>query len=131
MLISLCTFFILFFTIGGFIINKNYNAEVKKSPMMYCYQTYYGPANSVLIIENLKYKNDYINYYSLVSKGENPTFNFPLKTMPQHTPVYVISYTKDSLLAEVVSYYDRGVKFGGSFTKGWVYAETLHKEPPP
>ena len=49
--------------------------------------------------------------------------------MPQYNPVYVLGYTKDSLLAEVVSYYDRGAYFGGSYTQGWVYANALHKKP--
>lgn len=97
---------------------------------MYCYQTYYGPVNPVMIIEDLDYKKEYLRFYKKVSQGENPTFNFPLKTMPTTYPVYVIGYTEDSLLAKVVSYYDRGAKFGGSFTKGWVYTETLHQNPP-
>jgi len=63
-------------------------------------------------------------------KGENPIFNFPLKTLPQCEPVYVIGFSKDSLLAKVVSYYDYGAMRGGNFTKGWVYAKCLHKEPP-
>ena len=50
--------------------------------------------------------------------------------MPQFTPVYVMGYTSDSLLADVVSYYDRGARHGGSYTRGWVYAETLHINPP-
>ncbi len=71
------------------------------------------------------------NDYKQVEKGENPTFNFPLKTLPQYDPIYVVGYTEDSLLAEVISYYDYGARRGGSFTKGWVYAKCLHKEAPP
>ncbi len=130
-LIGVGIFFVLFFTVGGYFINKYYNGYVKSQPEMYCYQTYYGPPNSVMIIESLEYKDAYVEYYSKVAQGENPTFDFPLKTMPQYSPVHVLEYTSDSLLAKVVSYYDNGAKFGGSFTKGWVYAETLHENPPP
>lgn len=123
--------FVLFFLVGGYLINHYYHQDVKSHPQMYCYQTFYGPPNSVLIIESLEYEDDYIEYYNKVAEGENPLFYFPLKTMPQYSPVYVVDYTKDSLLANVVSYYDRGAKFGGSFTKGWVLTKTLHKTPPP
>lgn len=122
--------FILFFTVGGYIINKTHHENVKQQPQMYCYQTYFGPPNSVLIIESLKYRNDYINYYEKVSDGENPSFNFPLKSLPLYSPVYVLGYTNDSLLVDVVSYYDRGARKGGSYTRGWVYAETIHINPP-
>ncbi len=98
---------------------------------MYCYETFRGAINPVMIIEDLSYKEEYIRYYNEVSQGKNPVFNFPLKTMPTSYPVYVIDYTDDSLLVKVVSYYHRGAKFGGNFTIGWVYAKTLHKKPPP
>lgn len=124
-------FLILFFTVGGHFINKYYHKNVKNHPKMYCYQTFYGPVNPIMIIEDLEYKKEYLKFYKKVSQGENPTFNFPLKTIPTAYPVYVLEYTEDSLLAKVVSYYDRGAKFGGNFTKGWVYAKCLHKNPPP
>jgi uncharacterized protein YneF (UPF0154 family) len=123
-------FIALFFSVGGYFINKTYNEYVKSQPQMYCYQTFYGPANPVLIIESLSYSDEYIDYYSNAENKRNMVIKFPLKTMPVRTPVYVINYTSDSLLAEIVSYYDRGPSFGGSFTKGWVYAKTLHENPP-
>jgi hypothetical protein len=92
---------------------------------------FYGPPNPVLIIENLKYKEVYSGYYSGLEKGKKQYIEFPVKTLPTTVPVYVLEYTEDSLLAEVVSYYDRGAKFGGSYLRGWVYAKTLHKDPPP
>jgi len=133
-LIGIGIFFTLFFTVGGHFINKYYNEYVKSQPQMYCYEYFRGTDTpvSVLIIEDLDRKNEYIEYYQKVQKGEKATLNnnFPIKGMPTFHPVYVLEYTNDSLLAKVVSYYDRGAKFGGSFTKGWVYAKTLHKNPP-
>lgn len=120
----------LFFLIGGYIINNNYHRKVRSSPQMYVYHTFWGPVNPAMIIENRKYKKELIDYYKQVEKGENPTFNFPLKTLPQYEPVYVMEFTEDSLLAKVISYYDYGTFRGGSFTKGWVYSKCLHNNPP-
>lgn len=134
-LIGVGIFFVLFFTVGGHFINKYYNEDVKSHPQMYCYEYFRGTNKSVsvLIIEDLDLKAQYLKYYQELELGKEPYLDndIPLKGMPQSSPVYVIDYTEDSLLAKVVSYYDRGAYFGGSFTKGWVYAKTLHKDPPP
>lgn len=127
--------FIIFFSVGGYFINKYYHKYVKSHPKRYCYEYFRGTDNpvSVLIIEDIDFREPYLKYYRDIEAGKNPYWpnEIPLKGLPQYSPVYVIEYTKDSLLAKVVSYYDRGAKFGGSFTKGWVYAKTLHKNPPP
>jgi len=134
-LIGTSVFFVLFFTVGGHLINKYYNEDVKNHPQMYCYEYFRGTDNpvSVLIIEDLELKEHYLKYYQELESGKEPYLHndIPLKGAPQYTPVYVMSYTEDGLLADVVSYYDRGAKFGGSFTRGWVYTKTLHKDPPP
>jgi hypothetical protein len=126
-------YLLIFFVVCIFltVIFSRYSIDnIKKNPIKYCYQTYFGPPNSVLVIESLSYKDSLINYYKRVENGENPSFNFPLKTLPQYEPVYVISYTKDSLLAEVVSYYDRGTPNGGSYLRCYVVTKTLHDNPP-
>ena len=126
--------FVIFFTIGGHLINKYYNEYVKNHTKMYCYEYFRGTEKpvSVLIIEDLSLKEQYLKYYQELELGKEPYLpnEIPLKGLPQYYPVYVIGYTKDSLLAKIVSYYDRGVRLGGSFTKGWVYTKTLHKDPP-
>lgn len=127
-------FIIFFFTVGGYFINKYYHNRIRTYPKMYCYEYFRNGEKpvSVLIIENLKLKEHYLQYYRELEEGNEPYLNndIPLKGMPQYSPVYVIDYTNDSLLAEVVSYYDKGGRFGGSYIRGWVYAKTLHKEPP-
>lgn len=130
-IVSVVIFIGFFFLVGGYFINKFYHEGVKSNPVKYCYQTYFGPANSVIVLEDLDYKEAYLKYYSELSKGANPSFDFPLKTLPQYEPVYVMGYSEDGLLADVVSYYDRGSYFGGSYLRGWVYSETLHDNPPP
>ena len=119
----------LIFLVGGHFFNKWYHNNVKKLPKMYVYETYRGSANQVLIVENKRFKKELIEYYQKVEKGENPFFNFPLKTLPQREPVYVVKFSKDSLLAKVISYYDYGPMRGGSFTIGWVYSKCLHETP--
>lgn len=118
---------LLLFPIGGFVLSKKYNEYVKEQPKKYCYHTYFGPANSAFIITDLKYEKQYLKYHQIVeSNGENISFNFPLKTLPQNDYVYILEYNNDSTLAKVVSYYDRGAYRGGRFLKGWVYSGTLH-----
>ena len=134
-LLSVGVFLIIFLVVGGYFINKYYNKDVINHPEMYCYEYFRGTDKpvSVLIIEDLDLKKQYLKYYQELGKGKEPYLpdDIPLKGLPQYSPVYVMGYTQDSLLAEVVSYYDRGVRLGGSYTRGWVYAKTLHKNPPP
>ena len=119
---------VIFFWAAHFY-NKYYHRNVRKHPTAYVYETYRGPANPALVIDRLKFKDSLVAYYQQVSKGENPYFNFPLKTLPVNDTVYIMGYTKDSLLAEVVSYFDRGPRFGGSYWRGYVYTGTLHAKP--
>lgn len=122
-----------FFSVGGYFINKHWHKYVKNQPKMFVYETFRGESKpvSVLIIEDLKLKKSYLNYYKQLENGIEPILDnkIPLKGMPQYSPVYVLEYTEDSLLVEIVSYHDRGAYFGGNYTKGWVYAKTLHKKP--
>lgn len=121
---------IAFFSMHNY--HEMYYEELYKKPKKYVYETFMGPVNSVLIIEDLKYKKDLIEYYDYAELNHNYTsFNFALKTLTRAEQVYIIGYTEDSLLLEVVSLYDRGAHFGGSFTQGYVYYKTLHDLPPP
>ena len=122
----------LAFLVGGHYLNSYWHKKVKSSPKMFVYQTFWGVPNSALIIEDLKYKSSIIAYYDTIESNpkSNPIINFPLKTLPQYEPVYVIGYSDDGLLVDVVSYYDRGLYLGGSYLRGWVYVKTVHKKPP-
>jgi len=105
--------------------------RIKSSPPRYVYETYSKAVNKVIFITNLKYKDDYIDYYRKVKDGGNPSFNFPLRTFVEDDPVYVLGYTSDSSLVKVVSYFNRGTYFGGSYTEGYVFPEAVHLNPPP
>ncbi|TXK74417.1 hypothetical protein [Mesonia sp. K4-1] len=122
------------FVVGSHIYNKKFHENVKKQPKMYCYDYFRGKDYpvSVLIIEDLDLKQKYLHYYEQLKSGKEPYLpdGIPLKGMPQYHPVYVMEFTKDSLLANVVSYYDRGNLLGGSYTRGWILSECLHEEPP-
>ncbi|WP_417602434.1 hypothetical protein [Owenweeksia hongkongensis] len=124
---------VLFFTVGAYFINKHWHIYVKEQPKMYVYDIFRGTSKSVsvIIIEDKELKEPYLEYYNSLQNGIEPILDdrIPLKGLPQYDPVYVLGYTNDSLLAEIVSYYDRGARFGGSYLQGWVYSKTLHKEP--
>lgn len=134
--ISIITLLVLVisFVIGAHIYNKKFHENVKKQPKMFCYDYFRGKDHpvSVLIIEDLGLKNKYLDYYEQLKNGKEPYLpdGIPLKGMPQYHPVYVMKYTEDSLLANVISYYDRGNLLGGSYTRGWVLSECLNEEPP-
>ena len=76
--------------------------------------------------------SNYLDYYQTREKDPKTDMyiNFPLKGLASSERVYIIGYEKDSLLAEVVSYYDYGPRLGGSYTRGWVYAKNLHEKGP-
>jgi len=113
-----------------------YYADLEKKPQKYPYVFYSGsdkPA-SLLIIDDLDPKREYINYYDKIFRGDNSAVinGFSIQGLPQYDPVYVIKYTDDSILAKVVSlYHHNSIKLGGDYKTGWVYARALHDKPPP
>jgi hypothetical protein len=117
------------FILGSYYFSKFYRNNVLSKPIYYCYDSFGKVINSALVIEDLSYKDSLIKYYNQAEKGINPIFNFPLKTLPQFEPVYLIEFSDDSTMAYVVSFYDRGAFNGGSFNKYYVDTRTLHKTP--
>jgi hypothetical protein len=118
--------------IGMHFYNQHYHEDVKSRKKMYCYQTFWGPPNSALIVKDLDYGRKLIDYYKLVEKGDNPPIEFPLLGLPTDTPVYIMGYAgSDSLLVDIVNYWDKGGKSRGNYLRGYVYAGTLHEVPPP
>lgn len=115
-----------------YIFNKKYHRWVRSNPKRYCYQLFQGPPNPVLIIKDLKFKENLVEYYEIIEEKpfEEKSIGVPLKMLPPGDEVYVLEYTSDSLLAKVVSYFDRGSRLGGNYLCGWVYCKTLHLEPP-
>lgn len=115
---------------GGYFVAKHHRDNLESKPKKYCYQTYFGPANSALCIEN---RNDWIKlvaYYDSLAIGKNPPLGFPLKTLPMKHPVHLLQYEMDGQIAKVVSTYNRGKRLGGSYLRCWVDARTLHDVPP-
>ena len=98
---------------------------------MYCYDTYFGPANSALIVKSLSDGEKLITYYQMAEQGQVPVGNFSLQGLPTNVPVYVMGYAgKDSSLADVVNYWEGGGKSRGRYLRGYVYRGTLHEQPP-
>jgi hypothetical protein len=127
----LIAFFLILAVTAMYFYSISYHQNIKRGPMLYCYETYYGPPNPALVIKDLEFKDSLIKYYDQSEKGINPFFNFPLTTLPQFEPVYLIKYSEDSLIALVASYYDRGRHRGGSYNEYYVDVRTLHKLPAP
>jgi hypothetical protein len=123
---------IIFFivsVVGAYFYHNWYYDDLYQKPQKYPYQTYYGVPNNILLIEDLKYRDSLIKYYTEMERGnENPIFNFPLKDLPYCKPVFIVGYSDDSILTEFVSLYDRGRSVGGSFTNGWVLSKLLHND---
>jgi hypothetical protein len=91
-----------------------------------------GPVNLVLFIEDLKYKDELLKYYAIVEKEKRyPMFDFPLRTISPKAPAYVVGYTTDSALAEIVSldYLTKNVQV--NHICGYVVPSTMHESAPP
>ncbi len=112
--------------IWGLFFPDYYQEKLEKLPKKYCY---HNSEEVVLMIENYSYKDVYIKYYQDVEAGTDKYIHFPIRTMPVG-PVTVLGYSEDSLLVEFIYYYDRPTKLRPRAFKGWVYAKTLHDEPP-
>jgi hypothetical protein len=123
----------LFFLIGGPLIRKAHMDRVYASPKKYCYFSHNGVTGMVFIISSLRHRDALLAHmkYEYGDSNGDRYINFPLKTLAEGSPVYVLGYTEDSLLADVVCLMDRGPYFGGDYTRGWVYAATLHDSLPP
>ncbi|MFA9215099.1 MAG: hypothetical protein ACEQSR_14875, partial [Candidatus Methylacidiphilales bacterium] len=117
----------ILFVLGSYYFNKFYRNNVQLKPIYYCYDSFGKAVNSALVIEDLDFKDSLIKYYNQTEKGINPIFNFPLKTLPQFEPVYLLEFSDDSTIAYIASFYDRGALNGGSFNKYYVDTRTLHK----
>lgn len=115
------------------LYSESYHKNIKKHPKMFCYDDFRGHnyITSTIYIETINLRRKYISYYEQLMKGNEPYLDndIPLNGLPIYVPVYVLGFSEDSLLAEVVSYYDRG-RFGGNYTRCWVFSKTLHKTPP-
>lgn len=90
---------------------------------MLCYETLSGPRNPVLVIDNLKQRKEYEAYYNCERQRKGECYiSFPLQTLPVNDTVFVMGYSKDSVLADVVSY--SGMN---DYRRVWVLSEFLHK----
>ena len=117
--------------IAGYYIENSFRKDVLSKKKMYCYEQYHNNVvNPVLYVEKKTDVDSLISFYQKIETGNmNPVFNFPINEMPYDTCVYVMGYELDSLIVDVVCYYDWGKT--GSYRRGYVYRNTLHLNPPP
>lgn len=124
-----CTLFVL----GSHLYSQQYHQDVKKHKKMFVYNDMLSVPQAALIIENREmYGKKLVEFYrNMETRPDGPfRVHVPIKELPTNYPVYVMNYSEDSLLVDVVSYYDRGPYMGGSYLRGWVYIGTLHDAPP-
>ena len=110
-----------------------FHEKIAKLPQKYCYETFSGVVNPAFYVEDKKLTSDLIEYYEKIERDSSatPVFNFPIRTLPQKQPVYIMGYyDPDSLIVEVYCYYTNGVWYNGNL-RGFVYAKTLHNNFPP
>lgn len=108
----------------------NFHDGVHGKPTSYSYDTTRGAVNPVMLITELKYKDELVAYYDKLSRGEQtPSFNFPLNSIFFERPVYIVGATPDSQLVEVV-YYTTVDRYG-NYVKGYVDKRTLKDAPAP
>jgi hypothetical protein len=122
---------IILWNVIGYFIEKTFRENVKSKKKMYCYEQYDRKVvNPVLYVEKEIYFDSLVAYYQKMENGNmTPMFNFPINEMPFDTCVYVMGYERDSLIVDVICYYDWGKT--GSYRRGYVYRNTLHSNPPP
>lgn len=112
-------------------ISTKSRQNIIKHPKKYCYEDFGEVINPAFILDNLIAKEAFVRYHEIIFNDPmaSPPLSFPITTLPQRTPVYVMDYTEDSVLVEVVCYYDRGPSFAAKSHRGWVYYKTLHDNP--
>lgn len=128
-LVLLCLAFLVFvfFLLRDYA--NSFYLRVMESEKMYAYETFTGVVNPILYVKNYQLKDSIVNYYRAQESGiKNPKFNFPPLSLPYNRFVYVLNYSPDSVLAEVLCY-ENGKK--EMYRRGWVYSKLLHKYPPP
>jgi hypothetical protein len=105
-----------------------FHADVKSRLIRYAYDNSKGVINPVMVITDLKYKQDLIEYYNKLYSGEAaPVFNFPLNSILPKEPVYIVGATPDSQLLEVILYLS--VDENGNYIRGYMDKRTLHQLP--
>lgn len=120
---------LIVWNVVGYLIKRSYYNTSILHKKAYCYQTYWGPVNPVLIVMHESDIDSLVQYYQKIENGDsNPVFNFPPLSLPLDTCVYILEYSKDSVVAKVICFDNWGKE--GTFVKGYVYAKTLHDIPP-
>ncbi|MFZ4455215.1 MAG: hypothetical protein ACOYOT_03250 [Bacteroidales bacterium] len=115
----------------GYHIEKSFRGNVMSKKKMYCYEQYHDSVvNPVLYTDYLKDADSLVAYYHNIENGNlTPKITFPFSMLPYDTCVYVMGYERDSLIVDVICYYDWGNT--GSYRRGYVYRNTLHSNPAP
>lgn len=106
---------------------KNLYEQVKNFPKVYIYDTLgWKVLNPALYIEKMEYEKSLIMVCDSEEQKKNSIIYFPVQYMTMLKPIFLVGYSRDSLLAEVV---DIETSCWG-YVRGYVYFRNVHKTLP-
>lgn len=118
----------------GFLCYRLYEDWVKSHPKGYLYSDDNQVQNPVLCVSRKRYFQKLKDYYVADERwlldsthNKKPFIDFPLDGFPMTEPVYVVGYSEDSTLIEVICYWDHK---GPAYESGWVLLKHFHQKPP-
>lgn len=104
---------------------ENYYTYVHTLDYGYCYDTTMGYPNQCLTIDDLSFKDQLLAYYDKHMNHKEASYSFPLNTIGVKTKLYILGYTEDPTLVNIIFYQDPG---SYNYYKGYVPAVLLHSE---
>ncbi|MBC6992322.1 hypothetical protein [Hymenobacter sp. BT491] len=127
-LIGAAVCFIALWNVAAHFYVQRFHQRVHARPRRYCYETFLGPLNPVMVLTDEADKAELVSYYTRLLHGEeSPVFRFPLRSVLFVRPVYVLE--QDSQVAKILYYYTAHEQ--GNYLEGYVDRRTLHTLPPP
>lgn len=111
--------------IFAILYGKYEKNKISKLPVKFAYESDSLISNPILYINNLDYKNAYLDYVNrALSHERSVPINFPLLYFPGGEKIYIGKYLDDSVLVEFYNPESRNV-FGG-FKTGYIHKKFIH-----
>ncbi len=124
---------ILLVPILAYYFNHWYHKNIRSHPKAYAYEMYRGKPFEARCVP---YKRDFPKlkkYYEKIEKeysgeGPYPARDFNSRWVPLDTCIYILGYSKDSVMIEIACYGNFGPRNSNYFT-GYIYYKTLQSIP--
>jgi len=74
-------YILIFISVVCIIISCSYKDKTQGKPLKYCYENFrkLDHYNAVLVLTDIKYKTEYLKYYTDVENGEEPILDNKLE----------------------------------------------------